>query len=98
MFTRSVIHTYWLDPENGRRIAKAIEQKLTALRPEDAGYFAQRYGDFDHRSLEAAAIARNVKTMQSATAAMINVSGDQRSPGPPNSAGGAETRCSSQAK
>src|SRR5262249_4369363 len=27
---------YWLDPENGRRIAKAIQDKLTALSPADA--------------------------------------------------------------
>jgi ABC-type Zn uptake system ZnuABC Zn-binding protein ZnuA len=44
---------YWLDPENGGRIARAIEQKLSALRPEDAGYFAQRYSDFDRRLRDA---------------------------------------------
>jgi hypothetical protein len=41
----------------------------------------------------ARAIDRNVNTKQSATAATSSVSGDQRSPGPSNSAGGAE--CSS---
>ena len=40
---------YWLDPENGRRVAKAIQDKLTALSPNDAAYFAQRAGDFDKR-------------------------------------------------
>ena len=40
---------YWLDPANGRRIAKAIERKLAALRPADASYFAARYTDFDRR-------------------------------------------------
>ena len=40
---------YWLDPGNGRRIAQAIQQKLAALRPADAAYFAQRYADFDKR-------------------------------------------------
>src|ERR1700724_2872341 len=25
---------YWLDPENGRRMAKAIQQKLSEMRPE----------------------------------------------------------------
>ena len=40
---------YWLDPGNGRRIAQAIQRKLTALRPADAGYFAARYADFDTR-------------------------------------------------
>jgi zinc/manganese transport system substrate-binding protein len=40
---------YWLDPANGRRIAKAIQDKLSALSPGDAAYFAQRYADFDKR-------------------------------------------------
>ncbi len=40
---------YWLDPQNGRRIAKAIQERLTELQPEDAAYFQQRYEDFDRR-------------------------------------------------
>ncbi|HET8645987.1 MAG TPA: metal ABC transporter substrate-binding protein, partial [Vicinamibacteria bacterium] len=40
---------YWLDPRNGRRIAKAVEQKLAAMRPADAPYFAQQYAAFDQR-------------------------------------------------
>lgn len=40
---------YWLDPENGRRIARAIEQKLSQLDPEDAGYYAARRTDFENR-------------------------------------------------
>jgi ABC-type Zn uptake system ZnuABC Zn-binding protein ZnuA len=40
---------YWLDPNNGRQIAKAIQGKLTELSPSDAAYFAQRYGDFDKK-------------------------------------------------
>lgn len=40
---------YWLDPANGRRMAKAIEEKLTELSAGDAAYFAQRYADFDRR-------------------------------------------------
>jgi zinc/manganese transport system substrate-binding protein len=40
---------YWLDPENGRRIAKAILDKLTAIDPADAAYFATRHADFDRR-------------------------------------------------
>src|SRR6188768_1008769 len=43
---------YWLSPENGRRIAKAIQQKLSAISPADAAYFAQRYADFDRRLSE----------------------------------------------
>lgn len=44
---------YWLDPGNGRRIAQAVQQKLAALIPGDAGYFAARYADFDRRLAEA---------------------------------------------
>ena len=44
---------YWLDPDNGRRIAKAIQQKLAQLDPADAAYFTQRYEDFDKRVAEA---------------------------------------------
>jgi zinc/manganese transport system substrate-binding protein len=40
---------YWLDPENGRKIAAGIAGKLTELRPEDAAYFQQRLKDFDTR-------------------------------------------------
>ncbi len=44
---------YWLDPANGRRIAKALETKLAQMSAADAGYFAQRYADFDRRLGEA---------------------------------------------
>jgi zinc/manganese transport system substrate-binding protein len=44
---------YWLDPANGRRIAKAIQDKLTQLSAGDAAYFAQRYAEFDRRLTEA---------------------------------------------
>lgn len=44
---------YWLDPGNGRRIAKAVQDKLSALAPADAAYFAQRAADFDKRLSEA---------------------------------------------
>lgn len=44
---------YWLEPGNGRRIAKAIQDRLTQLSPGDAGYFAQRYAEFDSRLAEA---------------------------------------------
>src|SRR5437762_9977357 len=32
---------YWLNPENGRRIAKAFETKLGDIRPADKAYFAE---------------------------------------------------------
>ena len=43
---------YWLDPENGRRIAKGIEQKLAEMRPGDAAYFQQRLNAFDQKLTE----------------------------------------------
>src|SRR5438445_13546323 len=36
---------YWLDPDNGRRIAKGIADKLGEMQPGDAAYFQQRYAD-----------------------------------------------------
>jgi len=44
---------YWLNPENGRRMAKALADKFSALRPADKAYFAARYADFDKRLTEA---------------------------------------------
>lgn len=44
---------YWLDPENGRRIARGIAQKLGQMRPDDAAYFAARFDDFSHRLAQA---------------------------------------------
>jgi zinc/manganese transport system substrate-binding protein len=40
---------YWLDPRNGRRIAQAIQEKLAAVRPDDAAYFGQRYAAFEQK-------------------------------------------------
>jgi zinc/manganese transport system substrate-binding protein len=40
---------YWLDPENGRRIAKAIEGKLSQLDAANAAYYAQQGEDFEKR-------------------------------------------------
>jgi zinc/manganese transport system substrate-binding protein len=44
---------YWLDPENGARIAKAIEAKLGELDPANAAYYKQREEDFEKRLAEA---------------------------------------------
>jgi zinc/manganese transport system substrate-binding protein len=44
---------YWLDPENGRRVARGIASKLAQLRPADAPYFEQRFQDFSRRLTEA---------------------------------------------
>jgi ABC-type Zn uptake system ZnuABC Zn-binding protein ZnuA len=44
---------YWLDPENGRRIAKGLADKFSEMRPDDASYFQQRNADFDKRLTEA---------------------------------------------
>jgi ABC-type Zn uptake system ZnuABC Zn-binding protein ZnuA len=40
---------YWLDPDNGRRIARGFAQKLGELDPGDNAYFQQRFQDFDKR-------------------------------------------------
>src|SRR5213082_2321757 len=40
---------YWLDPDNGRRLAKGIAGKLGELDPGDSAYFQQRFQDFDKR-------------------------------------------------
>ena len=40
---------YWLDPDNGRRIAKALAAKFSEMQPANAAAFAQRYADFDKR-------------------------------------------------
>src|SRR5688572_9866387 len=40
---------YWLDPDNGRIIAKSIAAALTRVSPNDKAYFDQRYADFDRR-------------------------------------------------
>src|SRR6184192_3242160 len=40
---------YWLDPDNGRRVARGIAQKLGELDPADSSYFQERFQDFDKR-------------------------------------------------
>jgi zinc/manganese transport system substrate-binding protein len=44
---------YWLDPDNGRRVAKGIAAKLGEMDPGDAAYFQQRFQDFDKRLTDA---------------------------------------------
>ncbi len=44
---------YWLDPDNGRIIAKSIVAALGSIAPADRPYFDQRYADFDRRLTEA---------------------------------------------
>lgn len=44
---------YWLDPENGRRIAKALAKKLGEMRPNDASYFNDRFQVFSKRLSDA---------------------------------------------
>jgi ABC-type Zn uptake system ZnuABC Zn-binding protein ZnuA len=43
---------YWLDPDNGLRIAKGIQLKLSEMRPSDSAYFAERYASFEKRLKE----------------------------------------------
>ena len=40
---------YWTDPENGKRIAKEIADKLTEFRPNDAAFFQQQLTSFTTR-------------------------------------------------
>jgi len=40
---------YWLDPDNGKRVAKSIADKLSQLRPNDRATFESRLADFTTR-------------------------------------------------
>jgi zinc/manganese transport system substrate-binding protein len=40
---------YWMDPENGKRIAKELADKFSQLRPNDRAAFQQRLADFTTR-------------------------------------------------
>src|SRR5437763_7554575 len=44
---------YWLDPDNGRRIARGIATKLGDMDPGDTAYFQQRFQDFSKRLADA---------------------------------------------
>jgi zinc/manganese transport system substrate-binding protein len=44
---------YWLDPENGKVVAKEIAEKLSLLRPNDRSFFEQRLNDFVARLSDA---------------------------------------------
>jgi zinc/manganese transport system substrate-binding protein len=44
---------YWLDPENGLRIAKGIADKFSEMRPADAAYFSGRYTAFEQKIKQA---------------------------------------------
>ena len=44
---------YWLDPENGRVIARSICDRLTRFRPADRAYFEQRLEAFNARLTDA---------------------------------------------
>lgn len=44
---------YWLDPENGRRIARAFKDKFSEMQPADAAYFDQHLKDFEQRLTDA---------------------------------------------
>jgi len=44
---------YWLDPDNGRRIARGIANKLADMDTADGAFFQQRFQDFEKRLLAA---------------------------------------------
>ena len=61
---------YWMDPENGKAIARALAAKLSQLRPNDKAYFDQRLTDFmarvtegEKRWLAAMAPYKNIKVV-----------------------------------
>ena len=40
---------YWLDPDNGRRIARGFAGKFGELDPSNASYYQERFQDFEKR-------------------------------------------------
>jgi ABC-type Zn uptake system ZnuABC Zn-binding protein ZnuA len=44
---------YWLDPENGRRIAQLFQQKFSELDPKNSAYYQSREKAFDAKLSEA---------------------------------------------
>jgi len=40
---------YWLDPDNGKRIARAIAAKLSEMDSANAAYYKERLADFERR-------------------------------------------------
>jgi zinc/manganese transport system substrate-binding protein len=44
---------YWLDPSNGRRIAKAFADKFSQMDQADDPFFQQQYASFDKRLADA---------------------------------------------
>ena len=44
---------YWLDPENGRKIARAFKDKFSEMQPADSAFFAARLADFEKRLTDA---------------------------------------------
>jgi zinc/manganese transport system substrate-binding protein len=43
---------YWLDPENGRRIARSFKDRFSEMQPAEAAYFDQHLKDFENRLTE----------------------------------------------
>jgi zinc/manganese transport system substrate-binding protein len=44
---------YWLDPQNGLRVATGLAQKFAEMSPGDGGFFQQRLQEFKKRLTEA---------------------------------------------
>jgi zinc/manganese transport system substrate-binding protein len=44
---------YWLDPQNGLRVAAGLAQKMSEMSPGDGAFFQQRLQDFRKRLTEA---------------------------------------------
>lgn len=44
---------FWLDPQNGLRVAKGLKEKFSRMSPADAAYFQQRLDSFAQRLADA---------------------------------------------
>ncbi len=44
---------FWLDPQNGLRVAKGLRDKFSEMSRADAPYFAQRFDSFQQRMADA---------------------------------------------
>src|SRR5579863_6394142 len=78
------------DSDDTLRLAKVVYRVNCATPSTRSNTPSTRHASSLHSSLEVRAIARKLSTKQSATDAHSSVSGDQTSPGPSNSGGGAD--------
>lgn len=51
---------YWLDPENGRFIARSVQKSLTQISPENETYFAKNLQEFERKLDQKIAVWKSV--------------------------------------